>query len=334
MMAGFETFNYHSPLPPRACACGARAIRMFNPLDYPLALSDPERLSEGSAWAGHIPFAWALLEMARPDVFVELGTYEGDSYCAFCQGVAALKLPTRCFAVDTWQGDAQMGAYDGERVLADLRAHHDPRYASFSMLLRGTFDQALPHFEDGSVDLLHIDGLHTYDAVKHDFETWRAKLSTRGVILFHDTAQTRDDFGVYKLWAEIAPQFPHAHFEHDSGLGVLGVGSALPPAVQAFLALQDRERDLARRYFEVLGGRMSLARLLNHARGSARRALEATAQWRAQTGRRSYPPLSDDDFVSAFALLARDVGDIIAENRTLRERSGGGLKGGATPSGS
>jgi hypothetical protein len=260
-----------------------------------------------------------MLEMARPDVLVELGTYRGDSYCAFCQGVATLKLPTKCFAVDTWAGDTQMGAY-GDEVLNQLRAHHDPRYSGFSMLLRGTFDQALPHFEDGSVDLLHIDGLHTYDAVRHDYETWLPKMSTRGVILFHDIWETRSDFGVRKLWDEISPKFPHAHFEHDSGLGALGVGSELPPPVLEFLQLQGSQRDLARRYFEVLGNRLRIGRLLLYNRTCAEQALKISAQWRAETSRPPHPPLDEADYVSAFNFLTRDMAKLAAENRSLREK--------------
>src|SRR5213080_837241 len=109
----------------------------FNPLNFPAALAEPQYFSDTSAWVGHIPFAWAILEMARPSVLVELGTHKGDSYCAFCQGVSQLKLPTRCTAVDTWQGDPHAGAY-GPKVLEQLRAYHDPRYATFSTLKQDT----------------------------------------------------------------------------------------------------------------------------------------------------------------------------------------------------
>ena len=37
---------------------------------------------------------------------------------------------------------------------------------TFSSLLRMDFADARDHIEDGSVDLLHIDGLHTYEAVR------------------------------------------------------------------------------------------------------------------------------------------------------------------------
>src|SRR5271155_4750138 len=95
-------------------------------------------------------------------------------------------------------------------ILSGLRSYHDPRYASFSQLIQATFDDALTRFSDGTVDVLHLDGCHTYEAVKHDFETWKAKMSDAGVILFHDTANKTNDFGVYQLWGEIENQYPRA----------------------------------------------------------------------------------------------------------------------------
>lgn len=196
--------------------------------------TQPERLTNIESWHRHIPFAFALLDMAKPNVYVELGTHKGDSYSAFCQGIVQQQLPTRCYAVDTWQGDEHAGEYSSE-VYDDLVAWHNSRYSSFSTLLRMTFDEALAHFPDGSVDVLHIDGLHTYDAVKHDFESWLPKMSERGVVLFHDTNVRHSDFAVWQLWAELEKQYPAFEFPFSFGLGVLAVGSDVPEAVLAFI---------------------------------------------------------------------------------------------------
>ena len=148
-----------------------------------LVIAAPERLTHMESWHRHMPFAFALLAMLRPKVFVELGSHWGDSYCAFCQGVVAQQLDTLCYAVDTWQGDEHAGHY-GNEVFEDLSAWHNPRFGSFSTMLRMMFDKALAHFTDNNVDLLHIDGLHTYEAVKHDFDTWLPKMSAEGVVCF------------------------------------------------------------------------------------------------------------------------------------------------------
>ena len=228
------------------------SLEIFDFFKFPACLAEPELLTNGSAWQGHIPIAFALVQLLRPRVFVELGTHNGDSYCAFCQAVKMLGLKTLCFAVDTWEGDPQTRLY-GPEVLAELRAHHDPRYAQFSCLLQTTFDSAVNSFKDKSVDLLHIDGLHTYEAVKHDFETWLPKISDRGVVLFHDTAERQGDFGVWKLWAEIRDRFPHCEFSHSHGLGVLAVGKNIDPEAQMFFSGKDATRKIVQDLFARLG---------------------------------------------------------------------------------
>jgi glycosyltransferase involved in cell wall biosynthesis len=196
------------------------------------------RIGQPSAWWTHVPFAHWIVTAAEPRLLVELGTHAGVSYSAFCHAVRTSGLPTQCWAVDTWQGDEHAGVYS-EDVYNELRGFHDENYASFSGLLRSTFDEALPRFTDGSIDLLHIDGLHTYDAVRHDFESWLPKLSDRAVVMFHDINVLEGDFGVWRLWAELKERYPAFDFLHGHGLGVLGVGTKVPAAVDSLLQIRD-----------------------------------------------------------------------------------------------
>jgi glycosyltransferase involved in cell wall biosynthesis len=220
----------------------------------PVVFARPTRLVWPPSWAGHLPFAFWIVDALRPRTFVELGTHTGVSYSAFVQGVQELGIGTACYAVDTWAGDAQAGFY-GEEVYAEWSAFHDRQFAGASRLVRTTFDEAVCHFADESIDLLHIDGLHTYEAVRHDFETWRPKVSRRGVVLFHDVNAREGDFGAWRYWDELGHAFPSFTFLHGHGLGVLAVGPETSGNVAWLTTLPNASDEAVhvRRFFSTLG---------------------------------------------------------------------------------
>jgi glycosyltransferase involved in cell wall biosynthesis len=289
----------------------------------------PTRLDVVSAWYGHIPFAHWIVGAVQPVALIELGAHNGVSYSAFCETVLAEHLPTRCTAVDTWRGDEHAGFYD-DQVFVDLQSFHAARYSSFSTLMRCTFDEALPKFTDGTIDLLHIDGRHRYEDVSHDFTSWLPKLSRRAVVLFHDTNVRQGDFGVWKLWEELTARYPAFEFPHAYGLGVLAVGPDVPARVAELCALTGAAQNLVRERFATLGERWTLNAL--------QRRLDETLAWggRAQAEvdklfpayqaclaahRAARAQLAEARHALAASVIAREVLETTAAAKAIAEAS-------------
>jgi len=211
-------------------------------------------------WQMHLAFAYHLVRELNPNVFVELGVYKGESYFAFCQSVQENNLVTQCYGVDTWRGDPHSGFYCAE--IGEEVADYNRRYAHFSHLLARTFKEAVEQFEDQSIDLLHIDGAHRYEDVKEDFEMWRSKLSENGIVLFHDVMEREHEFGVYRLWEEIAR--PRASFLFEFGHG-LGVWKGAPltnndaPFLRRLFLANSHERQIIDHHYASIAEEVELA---------------------------------------------------------------------------
>ncbi len=102
---------------------------MLDIMRHPITFSKPRRVSQ-SAWLEHIPFAFAIMDLHRPGLFVEFGTHTGASYCAFCQAASELMLPAKCYGADTWKGDEHAGFYS-DAVFEELNAYHAANYSHF-----------------------------------------------------------------------------------------------------------------------------------------------------------------------------------------------------------
>jgi hypothetical protein len=186
-----------------------------------------------------------------------LGTHTAESFFAFCQSIGESGVQCEAIAVDTWRGDAHTGAY-GDEVFREVDGYAREHYPSFTKLLRMTFDEANPRFADGQIDLLHIDGMHTYEAVRHDFDTWWPKVKPGGVVVMHDSFDRHDGFGVWKLLEELRTQFSVSEFFHSHGLGIVvkpGGENRNHVANAMVYADDDALRNL-RRYYQVCAGNL------------------------------------------------------------------------------
>ncbi|MCK7582324.1 MAG: class I SAM-dependent methyltransferase [Chromatiales bacterium] len=250
----------------------------------------PEHLAGSDSWTGHIPFAFYLMAALRPAHVVELGVFAGNSLFAFAQAAQKLALPVRISGVDTWESDPHSGGYDGAAVY-QMVLEQQARYPDRVELHQASFDQARAAFAPESVDLLHIDGYHHYEAVSHDFLTWRETLTRAGVVLFHDIAVRRDDFGVWRFWDEIKREYgpeQTLEFTHSNGLGVLLLAPVdrYPERMQSLLDAYRNAPETVRTLFRLAGQRVQdvfAARERQRQAGEKIAGLEeASANWQRE----------------------------------------------------
>ena len=151
--------------------------------------------------------AWLLYGLARslqPEVCVEIGSARGKSACFVGQ---ALKQngKGKLYAIDPhaktdWNDIMSVDTYDVMRKHLESLGLLDR-----VEIVRKTAEQAALNW-NLTIDLLFIDGDHSYEGVKKDWELFTPHLSPFGVVVFHDTTweidpanrstSTRDDMGV------------------------------------------------------------------------------------------------------------------------------------------
>ncbi len=87
----------------------------------------------------------------------------------------------------------------------------------------GTRAKAEGIFGGRAVDLLFIDGDHTYEGVKQDWELYSPLVRKGGMIVFHDVAGNYDDTQVKRFWDSIKGEFEHKELAVDPR-GYYGIG--------------------------------------------------------------------------------------------------------------
>jgi cephalosporin hydroxylase len=164
-----------------------------------------------SAWTGHRVFAEWLVKNTKSDTIVELGVDYGYSTFVFAN---ALKGSNgTIYGIDYFEGDIHTGNRNTYRDVMDLIQKNNVENIQ---IIKGDFTETSKSWNK-SIDILHIDGLHTYDAVKNDFKCWSKFVNNDGIILFHDTAIPH--FGIKDFFRELSGGYK-LYFTHSAGLGI------------------------------------------------------------------------------------------------------------------
>jgi predicted O-methyltransferase YrrM len=87
-----------------------------------------------------------------------------------------------------------------------------------------TLMQVKSRFGLRQVDLLFIDGDHTYEGVKRDWEMYSPLVRQGGLVVFHDVAGNYEDTQVKRFWDSIKTSYEHREYMvHPKGLYGIGV---------------------------------------------------------------------------------------------------------------
>ena len=231
--------------------------KSINLFDSKVSYFLPKILGQ-SAWYQHIPFAYWLLEKIKPNSYLEMGVHNGISYFAVCESIKQQGLSTTCVAIDHWVGDSQAGHFS-DSVFENFVSNNEV-YSEFSSYKKNSFETAMAEVEDDSIELIHIDGFHSYSAVENDFKLAFKKINkSTGIIIMHDVNEYQVTFGVNKFWSEIEGSFKTFKFNHGHGLGVVFVGANIDANVLSLFDEKDTYfSNIFRNYFEILGQRVFL----------------------------------------------------------------------------
>ena len=125
-------------------------------------------------------------------VFVELGCYKGKSTSFIGVEIHKRKRDINFIAVDSFQGatnstDAnEIKAYEGISEIQESYTYNVAPIGNKIKTIVSLTDEAAQYFEDGSVDVIFVDGGHSYEVVKADILAWLPKMKKGGIMAGHD----------------------------------------------------------------------------------------------------------------------------------------------------
>jgi predicted O-methyltransferase YrrM len=150
-------------------------------------------------------FVQYLHQTERPMCVLEIGTLHGGTLWAWCQ---IATLDALVISIDL-PGGAFGGGYpeeDASRLQAYARGGQNLRLIRADSHAAGTLNQVIAVLDDRPVDLLFVDGDHTYEGVRCDFELYAPLVRPGGLFVVHDILRHDEDpdCQVDAFWEEVS----------------------------------------------------------------------------------------------------------------------------------
>jgi predicted O-methyltransferase YrrM len=113
---------------------------------------------------------------------LEVGSYLGASTCYIAAGLK--EKGGRLWCIDTWQNETMPGGIRDtyEEFQRNTRGMRD-----MITTVRKRSDAILPHEVPARLDLVFLDGDHSYEATKADFQMVEPLIAPQGTVAFHDS---------------------------------------------------------------------------------------------------------------------------------------------------
>lgn len=119
--------------------------------------------------------------------FVEIGSYVGASSSYLAAGLARNNLPGKVYCIDTWNNDAMT---EGNRDTMAEFLYNTKQFSRYIEPIRGlsTDPQVISQVKRlaGNIDLLFIDGDHSFEGALADWTAYSRLLSKHALVAMHD----------------------------------------------------------------------------------------------------------------------------------------------------
>ena len=140
---------------------------------------------------------------------VEIGVYEGSSAVVLC---AALAAGAELHLIDPFideQGTSLNFGWRANPTATRLAVRRAARSGGPSVHWHVARSQEVGRrWRSGEIDVLFIDGDHSYEACREDWQVWHPHIRVGGVIAFHDARGPRGSAGPTRVVAELFRERP------------------------------------------------------------------------------------------------------------------------------